>query len=230
MTMYLNIETPYHVSQGRVRRIMRSHGIYSSIRVAKRDRKAEKKEWILANKLLREDGSHDFDPEQPNITWVTDCSELRYGAGKQQRLRLSAIKDLYDVSIIAWQVANTETTQLVTNTMKKALKATHGIKPEILHSDQGSSYTSGGYNTLLAGEGIIHSMSRPGTPGDNSPIESFWSQFKTEELAFKQPLSEIELINISKKYINWHNTERRQLTLNGMTPEEYRKHAVQESA
>ncbi|MEE6667802.1 hypothetical protein PS423_10490 [Pediococcus acidilactici] len=30
--------------------------------------------------------------------------------------------------------------------------------------------------------------------------------------------------------MNWHNTERRQLTLNGMTPEEYRKHAVQESA
>lgn len=101
MTMYLNMETPYHVSQGRVRRIMRSHGIYSSIRVAKRDRKAEKKEWILANKLLREDGSHDFAPEQPNITWVTDCSELRYGEGKQQCLRLSAIKDLYAGSIIA---------------------------------------------------------------------------------------------------------------------------------
>ncbi|MGF7426490.1 IS3 family transposase, partial [Lactiplantibacillus argentoratensis] len=27
-----------------------------------------------------------------------------------------------------------------------------------------------------------------------------------------------------------HNTARRQLTLNGMTPEEYRNHAVQESA
>ena len=92
MTRYLNMDTPYHVSQGRVRRIMCDHGIYSSIRVA---RKAEKKEWILANKLLRKDGSHDFVPEQPNITWVTDCSELRYGAGKQQRLCLSAIKDLY---------------------------------------------------------------------------------------------------------------------------------------
>jgi len=230
MTMYINTETPYHVSQGRVRRIMRNHGIYSSIRVAKRDRKAEKKEYILANKLLCEDGSHDFTPERPNITWVTDCSELRYGTKMAQRLRLSAVKDLYDGSIIAWQIASTETTQLVIDTMKQALKTTHGVKPEILHSDQGSAYTSGAYNTLLAGEGIVHSMSRPGTPGDNSPMESFWSQFKTEELAFKQPLSEIELINIIKKYINWHNTARRQLTLNGMTPEEYRNHAVQESA
>ncbi|RXT17716.1 transposase [Lacticaseibacillus chiayiensis] len=230
MTMYINVETPYHVSQGRVRRIMRSHGIYSSIRVAKRDRKAEKKEFILANKLLREDGSHDFTPERPNITWATDCSELRFGVDIKQRLRLSAIKDLYDGSILAWDVAGTETTQLVTATMTKALKANHGLKPEILHSDQGSVYTSRAYNTLLTGNGITHSMSRPGTPGDNSPMESFWSQFKTEELALKHPLSEIELIAIIKKYINWHNKERRQLALNGMTPEEYRNHAVQESA
>ncbi|ADO00158.1 IS3 family transposase [Lactiplantibacillus plantarum] len=90
-----------------------------------------------------------------------------------------------------------------------ALKATHGVKPEILHSDQGLAYTSGAYNTFS--------------------IESFWSQFKTDELAFKQTLSEIELVNIIKKDINWHNTARRQLTLNGMTLEEYQNHAVQGS-
>ncbi|MEE2598651.1 MULTISPECIES: IS3 family transposase [Lactiplantibacillus] len=60
-------------------------------------------------------------------------------------------------------------------------------------------------------------------------MESFWSQFKTDELAFKQTLSEIELVNIIKKDINWHNTARRQLTLNGMTLEEYQNHAVQGS-
>ncbi|MFD0896416.1 IS3 family transposase [Loigolactobacillus binensis] len=72
MTMYLNEETSYHVSRGRVRRIMRRNGIRPSIRVAKRDRKAEKKECILANKLLCADSSHDFAPERPNMTWVTD--------------------------------------------------------------------------------------------------------------------------------------------------------------
>lgn len=230
MTMYINEETPYHASEGRVRRIMRNNGIHSSIRVAKRDHKAEKKEYILAIKLLCEDGSHDFAPERPNITWVTDCSELRFGPGKKQRLRLSAIKDLYDHSIIAWRVASTETTQLVSETITKALKATHGLKPQILHSDQGSAYTSVSYNTLLAGKGIVHSMSRPGTPGDNSAMECFWSQLKTEEMAFKNPLSEIELIGIIRAYITWHNTERRQTTLNGMIPEKYRNHAVQKSS
>ncbi|WP_338714462.1 IS3 family transposase [Lactiplantibacillus plantarum] len=48
-------------------------------------------------------------------------------------------------------------------------------------------------------------------------------------MAFKQTLSEIELVNIIKKDINWHNTARRQLTLNGMTLEEYQNHTVQGS-
>ncbi|MGA3436459.1 transposase [Lactiplantibacillus plantarum] len=140
------------------------------------------------------------------------------------------MKDLCDRSIIAWAVASTETKELVSETLKQALKATRGVKPQILHSDQGSAYTSGDYNTLLSGKGIVHSMSRPGTPGNNNAMECFWSQLKTEELAFKAPLSEVELIGIIKAYVTWYNTERRQKTLNGMTPEEYRNHAVQKSA
>ncbi|WP_439646280.1 DDE-type integrase/transposase/recombinase [Lentilactobacillus kisonensis] len=62
---------------------------------------------------------------------------------------------------------------MVTSTFKAAIKNNHGVKRGLIHSDQGSSYTSGRYNTALAGIGIIHSMSRLGTPGDNSPMESF---------------------------------------------------------
>lgn len=43
---YINAETHYHVSHGRVRRI----GIHASIRVAKRDRQVEKKAFLLVNK------------------------------------------------------------------------------------------------------------------------------------------------------------------------------------
>ena len=48
---YINAETQYHVSHGRVRRIMRLAGIRASIRVAKRDRQVEKKAFLLVNKL-----------------------------------------------------------------------------------------------------------------------------------------------------------------------------------
>lgn len=49
---------------------------------------------MLANKLLNEDGSHDFTPEQPNMTWVTDCSELRFGPDRK-----------YQATTVSWSVS-----------------------------------------------------------------------------------------------------------------------------
>lgn len=230
LVTYINMETPYHVSHGRVRRIMRKAGIQASIRVAKHNRKVEKKEFLLANKLYTVDAGHAFHPDLPNQVWVTDCSELTFGQDDRQKIRLSAIKDLYDHSVIAWCVASTETAALITKTMKLAIKNTNGIKPGIVHSDQGSAYTGRIYNTFLAGEGITHSMSRPGTPGDNSPMESLWSHLKVERFAFEYCLSELEMMKSIEAAINWYNYERRQETLNGMTPKEYRNHAVKISA
>ncbi|MDM7527919.1 IS3 family transposase [Lacticaseibacillus paracasei] len=74
--------------------------------------------------------------------------------------------------------------------------------------------------------GITHSMSRPGTPGDNSPMESLWRHLKIERFAFEHCLSELEMMKRIEAGINWYNNERRQETLNGMTPMTYRNHAV----
>ncbi len=230
LTTYINAETPYHVSHGRVRRIMLRNHIQASIRVAKHDRKVEKKEFLLANKLYTVNVGHAFHPSASNKVWVTDCTEIRYGQDGRQKLRLSAVKDLYDHSVIAWCVASTETAALTTKTMKMAIENNGGIKPETTHSDQGSAYTGRTYNTLLAGEGIIHSMSRPGTPGDNSPMESLWSHLKVEWFAFEYCLSELEMMKSIEAAIHWYNYERRQETLNGMTPMEYRDHAVKKTA
>lgn len=227
---YINAETSFHVSHGRVRRLMRRGKIKASIRVAKHDRKAEHKEFILKNKLYTADAGHDFHPDAPNKVWVTDCTEITFGVNNTLKIRLSAVKDLYDHSVLAWKVAPTETGQLVTETMKLAIKNNGGITPEISHSDQGSAYTGGLYNTLLAGKGIIHSMSRPGTPGDNSPMESAWSHLKVERFSFETCLSELEMTKSIEASIEWYNYERRQETLNGMTPMEYRNHAVKEIA
>lgn len=41
----------------------------------------------------------------------------------------------------------------------------------VLHSDHGSIYASKNYNDLLETYGIIHSMSRAGTPTDNAAID-----------------------------------------------------------
>jgi putative transposase len=227
---YVNNETTYHVSHGKIRRLMRKNHIVASILVAKHDRKAEHKEYILGNKLLTVDAKHNFHPEGPNQVWVTDCSELQYGIKHGGKIRVSAIKDLYDHSVIAWSIEPTETADLVTETFNAAILANGGVKPKIIHSDQGSSYTSGTYNKTLAGAGVTHSMSRPGTPGDNSPMESLWSHMKTEYFDFKNPLSLEEITTMIGDFMDWYNNSRRQPTLKGMTPVEYRNHALKKIA
>ena len=46
-------------------------------------------------------------------------------------------------------------------------------KRQILHSDRGSNFISYTYNKYLKDHHIIHSYSRPSTPTDNAPLESF---------------------------------------------------------
>jgi transposase InsO family protein len=60
-------------------------------------------------------------------------------------------------------------------------------KPDALlhHSDRGSQYTSEQFQKLMAGHGVICSMSRSGNVWDNAAMESFFSSLKTERTARK---------------------------------------------
>ncbi|TFI66869.1 hypothetical protein CKN82_04010 [Carnobacterium divergens] len=48
-------------------------------------------------------------------------------------------------------------------------------KGAILHSDQGSTYTSKEFFEVSRKKNVIRSMSCKGTPSNNAPIESFHS-------------------------------------------------------
>lgn len=61
-------------------------------------------------------------------------------------------------------------------------------------------------------------------------MESLWRHLKIERFAFEHCLSELEMMKRIETAINWYNNERRQETLNGMTPMTYRNHAVKETA
>lgn len=50
----------------------------------------------------------------------------------------------------------------------------------ILHSDQGSVYTSKAFNEMLPAYNIIRSMSRAGTPTDNGAMEAINGWMKAE--------------------------------------------------
>ncbi|PEE32773.1 DDE-type integrase/transposase/recombinase, partial [Bacillus cereus] len=69
---------------------------------------------ISDNHLNRE-----FQASKPNEKWVTDITYLIFNG---QRLYLSAIKDLYNNEIIAYETSRRNDLKLVLDTLKKAKK------------------------------------------------------------------------------------------------------------
>lgn len=159
----------------------------------------------------------DFQAEHPNEKWVTDISYIHT---KQGRLYLSVIKDLYDKLVIAYEMSQHLDNSLVVRTVKKAKSKIR--KGTIIHSDQGSQYASNDYAELSKEFKFKPSMSRPATPIDNAPMESFFSILKTECI-YRHKL---ETIQQAKQWIKWYiyfyNHERIILST-GMTPYEMRK-------
>ncbi len=92
----------------------------------------------------------------------------------------------------------------------------------ILHTDQGSVYSSKAYNKLLENYNIQRSMSRAGTPTDNPVNESLNGWIK-EELMIDFDLKNCnDVPKLIEEYINYYNNERPFYSLNYKTPIQYK--------
>ena len=132
---------------------------------------------------------------------------------------LSAIKDLHDDFIVAYDIGTSQDNALVYLTIEKAKKeVADGL---ILHSDQGSQYTSTGYLKLTQEYGISPSLSRAGTPLDNAPAENFFSILKAECINRYKIATYEEARLLIDEYINFYNFHRIQLK-SKLTPYEKR--------
>lgn len=90
----------------------------------------------VAPNLLR----RQFDAERPNQKWVTDVTEFNV---EGQKLYLSPVMDLYNGEIVAYQMDERPSFELVSNMLKKALVKLDDEEQPLLHSDQG---WQGGFN------------------------------------------------------------------------------------
>ena len=98
--------------------------------------------------------------------------------------------------------------QLVIDTLNEAIlkrKDVHGL---ILHSDQGFQYTSFEYKSICKSNGITTSMSRKGTPIDDSPMKSWHGILKKETLHNNNITSLQEYQKLVEDWILFYNTDR----------------------
>ncbi|WP_337136325.1 DDE-type integrase/transposase/recombinase, partial [Staphylococcus aureus] len=96
-------------------------------------------------------------------------TDITYLPFDHSMLYLSSIMDIYNGEIVAYKIDDKQDQRLVNDTLNQ-IDIPEGY---ILHSDQGSVYTSYEYYALCTEKGITRSMSRKGTPADNAPIECF---------------------------------------------------------
>ena len=167
--------------------------------------------------------NRDFTANNPNEKWVTDVTEFKYGSSK--KAYLSAIRDLYDGSIVSYVLGHSNNNSLVFETLDQATKLLDSEHP-LIHSDRGFQYTSHGFKRRIDKAKMTQSMSRVGRCIDNGPMESFWGTLKCEKYYLHKYATFEELSKAIHEYIHFYNHERYQKRLNGLSPMEYRAKAA----
>ena len=199
-----------------VLRVMQKYNLLSAVR-RKKFKYVSKHLQKYSNLLNRE-----FTAERPNQKWVTDISYIPTAQGN---CYLSIIRDLYDNSIVSYQMSKDMTVKLVLDTVKKAMKKEKVTAELQLHSDQGAQYISHEYFTLTQSYGITPSMSRRGNPYDNALAENFFSILKTECINRVKLATYEEASLLIGEYIYYYNNYRIQ-TKTKLTPLEKRNQFV----
>jgi putative transposase len=199
-----------------VQRVMQKYGWQCRVKVKKRRQTGQP--YHIAHNLLK----GDFQADQPFQKLVTDITYLPFG---QKQLYLSSIQDLFNGEIIAYSIGDCQDTEFVLDTLAQLPSLPEGC---ILHSDQGSVYTSYAYQQEVKERGITMSMSRKGTPADNASIESFHASLKCETFYLDELKSTTTAIVVQtvENYIHYYNHIRIQAKLNNQPPVTYRQLAA----
>ena len=221
MTGYINRLNHKQYSEKRIYRLMRMMGIHSIIRPKKRQYQQNNPENIAENILKR-----DFNATRPNEKWATDVTEFKWYEGVVvHKLYLSAILDLYDKSVVGYDVNHRNDNALVFRTFDQAVQTNPDAKP-LLHSDRGFQYTSRAFHCKLIEQGMMQSMSRVGHCIDNGPVEGFWGILKAEMYNLRQFHSEDELRSAIEEFIRYYNEGRYQARFGFNAPAEVRAAAL----
>ncbi|MDN4493792.1 IS3 family transposase [Ureibacillus aquaedulcis] len=206
------------VNHKKVQRIMKELGLKCIVRMKKYKSYKGTVGKIAPNILDR-----NFTADAPNQKWVTDITEFKLFG---EKLYLSPVLDLFNGEIITYTIGSRPTYSLVSEMLEKALERLPEEHQLLMHSDQGWHYQMKRYRQALEFKEIVQSMSRKGNCYDNSVMENFFGIMKSEFLYIKE-FESVEHFKIElEKYITYYNTKRIKAKLKGMSPIQYRTHAL----
>ncbi len=203
----------------KISRLMHKYGLMCPIRKAnpyRRMAKAMKTNHIAGNLLNRE-----FESHGPRMVLLTDITYIRYN---DTFAYLSTILDAFTKQVLSHALSPGLEVDFVLQTVHQLLEK-HGVsltKETLIHSDQGSHYTSLQFIRLVKDSNLRQSMSRRGNCWDNAPQQSFFGHMK-DELADK--IKTWECFEDVKRdvddWIDYYNNDRYQWPLAKLSPNQY---------
>jgi transposase InsO family protein len=227
MTAYLRVVLKERINAKRVLRLMQETGMLSNVRRKQFTpeqylRRKQLKESVPANLLCRK-----FVSLCPGKKYVTDITYLH---GIEEVRYLCMIEDLFNGEIVAYAIESHPDGTLCCDCVKK-FASSCDVSGAILHSDQGSSYTSLEYRLLLEEMNIRQSCSYVGQCWENACMESCNGVIKTESLYNRFGKTKVkdrripiaEIVTAVEDFIPFYNNERPKRQLGGLSPVEFRR-------
>lgn len=206
----------YDVGENRVQRLCAEHKIFSTT-----TRKGRKNGGGRPGPAVHDDHvRRDFTAERPDETWLTDITEHPTAGGK---LYVCAIKDVCSNRIVGHATGERMTSQLAVSALRTAIARRGPVEQVIVHSDRGSQFRSRAFRQVLAEAGLLGSMGRVASAGDNAAMESFFSLLQKNVLDRQALWATREDLQIA--IVTWiertYNRRRRQRGLGRLTPVEF---------
>ena len=162
---------------------------------------------------------HAFTAEAPNELWLADITEHWTGEGK---LYICAIKDVYSNRIIGYSIDSRMKSRLAVTALHNAAARRGDVADCVLHTDRGSQFRSRKFVRALHQHGMVGSMGRVGSAGDNAAMESFFALLQNNVLNRRSwPTRQDLRIAIVTWIEKTYHRRRRQASLGRLTPIEY---------
>lgn len=144
-----------------------------------------------------------------------------------------SFSDLYDRSIVGWEVYEEESAELASDLIKRITLKQGRLttEPLVLHSDNGSPMKGATMLSTLYQLGITPSNSRPRVSNDNPYAESLFKILKYRPNYQPQGFATLEEArNWVDQFVNWYNDAHHHSGLNFLTPSQRRSGESEKSS
>ena len=218
VAMCLRAELGARVADKTVLKMMREMGIRCGIRRETDYHRHNSYKGVVGETFESVIG-RDFSADGPWRKMGTDVTEFKQPWGKAY---FAPVYDFGSKEIVAWSTSTSpdmEQQELLLDRLLERMP--EGARP-VLHSDMGWQYQHEKWTRRLKRAEVTQSMSRKGNCLDNGATEQVFGHLKDEFFRGRSwPDFESFKADLDAYVIHW-NTRRRQVKLNGLTPEEFR--------